>query len=147
MNIRYFVVFNAAGARQQTIVADGMPLSVADVIAQYPTAVEVSADDQLKLMSGWTMSPLGQLAAPVVTLADAKAARIAEVQRLARVKFAETDHDLIEYYDVNDLSDAELGALKVKRQAVRNTRDALVAAIESQVTVAKVNAIVIDFGK
>lgn len=145
MDIRYFVIFNAAGERQQTVVADGMPLGVADVLTKYPNAVEVSPADMLNVVNGWTMSANGQLTPPLVVLADVKAARIVEVERLARVAIAASDHELLEYYETKSLTDAEVGALKVKRQAIRNRRDALVQDIDSQLTVAKVNAVVVTF--
>ena len=82
--VRYFAMFADDGTRLFTMAADGLPYTVADVLSEYPRAVEITAEEQAKFMNGWRRDPAtGALVEPVDTrdLAEVRRAKLDEVER------------------------------------------------------------------
>jgi hypothetical protein len=123
--MRYFAIFSDSGERINTFVADNMPLSVTDIMSQYPQAIEITEDDQKKYMNGYIRGVNGR---PIekentLTLSEIKTEKINYITTLSKIKLMETDHDIIEYFELHNLTDSEYASLKTKRQMIRDYRD------------------------
>ena len=128
--MRYFATFADDGSRIATYVADGMPLTVSDIIEQYPNAIEITAEDQAKYVAGYVRGRNGTPIMPVNRLEDVKQMKIDEIQAIAREKLLVTDHDIVEYFELRNLTEFEYKMLKQKRQAIRDYRDGLISNIK-----------------
>ena len=129
--MRYFATFADTGERIMTFVADGMPFTVADILSQHPQAIEISEEDQALYMQGYVRGRNGK---PVKTsssvpVEQAKQSKINQIKDMAKAKLVETDHNIVEYYELKNLTDEEYNILKSQRQAIRDYRDNLIAAV------------------
>ena len=128
--MRYFATFADDGSRIATYVADSMPLTVSDIMEKYPEAIEITAEDQSKYVAGYIRGRNGSPILPKSKLDDVKQAKIDEISAIAREKLVVTDHDIVEYFELRNMTEFEYKTLKNKRQAIRDYRDGLINNIK-----------------
>ena len=59
-------------------------------------------------------------------LDEAKKRKIEEIKMMAKSKLVETDHDIVEYFELQNLTEDEYNNLKLERQTIRDYRDKLI---------------------
>lgn len=141
--MRYFATFADTGERLMTLVADGMPLTVTDIITQYPQAIEISEDDQKLYMQGYVRGKNGK---PVPaknndSIESVRQQKILQIKDMATAKLVETDHEIVEYFELKNMSDDEYAVLKNQRQAIRDYRDKLIQTVVGLNDVNTINVI------
>ena len=60
------------------------------------------------------------------TLQKLKEQKVEEIKMMAKAKLIETDHDVVEYFELKNLTDEEYENLKQQRQLIRDYRDKLI---------------------
>src|SRR5574344_382784 len=141
--MRYFALFSDSGERIMTFVADSMPLTVVDILQKYPQAIEITEEEQALYMKGYIRGKNGkpQMASITANLADAIKEKCMQIQDMAKAELIKTDHNIVEYYELNNLTEEEYNKLKQQRQSVRNYRDNLIASVVKMTDVNSVNAV------
>ncbi len=143
--VRYFAMFADDGTRLFTLAADGMPYTVADILNEYPRAIEISAEDQAKFMNGWRRDPAtGVLLEPVDTrdMAEMKRARLDEVEQREARALALTADQVIECLETGR---SVPQALRDERAAIRTQAGEYRQAIANAETGAELDAITVEF--
>ena len=127
--VRYFAEFTIEGKRLTTYVADGMPYTAEEIMLEHPQAIEISAEEQSLYLQGYIRGINGK-PQKVVTdeemLDEAKKRKIEEIKMMAKSKLVETDHDIVEYFELQNLTEDEYNNLKLERQTIRDYRDKLI---------------------
>lgn len=142
--VRYFAEFTIEGKRITTYVADGMPYRAQDILERHPEAVEISPEDQQLYMQGYVRGLDGRPHEMVVTEEDfekKKEQKREEIISLARSKLIASDHEIVEYLELHNLSDKEYTLLKQQRQAIRDYRDAVLSQLDTCTNVEMIDAI------
>ena len=142
--VRYFAVFTDDGHRAFTLVADGMPMSAADVLQAYPRAVEVTAEEQAQLMNGWTRAASGRLVPPADdrVLEDVRRHLLDEVERREARALALTVDQVLECMERGEPVPT---ALRAERADLRSQAAAMRQAIGEASTLAQLDAVSIVF--
>ena len=121
--VRYFAEFTIEGKRITTYVADGMPYTAEEIMLNHPQAIEISAEEQSLYLQGYIRGINGK-PQKVVTdeemLDEAKKRKIEEIKMMAKSKLVETDHDIVEYFELQNLTEDEYNNLKLERQTIRD---------------------------
>ena len=150
VTVRYFAVFADDGHRLYTVVADGMPYTVNDVLTANPTAVEVTPEEQLKLMNGWTRGPGGVLNPPEPwvdprTFEQKRVDAVQAIRQKALETISASDHELLEYLEKDEPGNVQFEQLKLRRQDVRNALVQIVDQLMDAETEEELNAVNLDF--
>jgi len=127
--VRYFAEFTMEGKRITTYVADGMPYTAEEIMIEHPQAIEISAEEQSLYLQGYIRGLNGKpqkVETDEETLQKLKEQKIEEIKMMAKAKLIETDHDVIEYFELKNLTDEEYENLKQQRQLIRDYRDKLI---------------------
>ena len=130
--MRYFAEFAITGERLYTYVADGMPYTAEDIMLKYPQVVEITEEEQALYLQGYIRGENGKpVLREVKTDAESniekvREAKVEEIQYLAKQKLVDTDHEIVEYLELHNLSDEEYEMLKSRRQSIRDLRDSLI---------------------
>jgi predicted transcriptional regulator len=141
--MRYFATFADTGERLMTLVADGLPLTVSDIITQYPQAIEISEEDQKLYMQGYVRGKNGKPKPSTNSdsVESTRQAKILQIKDMAKAKLVETDHNIVEYFELKNMTDEEYDLLKKQRQAVRDYRDKLIQTVVALNNVEAINVI------
>jgi hypothetical protein len=141
--IRYFAEFAMTGERITTHIADGMPYTADDILLKFPNAVEISEEEQKLYLQGYIRGLDGKPKNVVseTALETIRNNKIEEIQVLTRNKLMQTDHEVVEYLELKNLTDKEYEMLKKKRQAIRDLRDSLIASVYALEDVDAIQAI------
>lgn len=141
--MRYFATFADTGERLMTLVADGLPLTVSDIITQYPRAIEISEEDQKLYMQGYIRGKNGKPKPSTSSdsVESTRQAKILQIKDMAKAKLVETDHNIVEYFELKNMTDEEYDLLKKQRQSIRDYRDKLVQTVVSLNNVEAINVI------
>ena len=131
--IRYFAEFAMSGERITTHIADGMPYTADDILLKFPNAVEITEEEQKLYLQGYIRGLDGKPKNSVSesTLDKIRKNKIEEIETLARNKLMQSDHEIVEYFELHNLTDKEYEMLKKRRQAIRDLKDSLIASIYS----------------
>lgn len=127
--VRYFAEFTMEGKRITTYVADGMPYTAEEIMIEHPQAIEISAEEQSLYLQGYIRGLNGKpqkVETDEETLQKLKEQKVEEIKMMAKAKLIETDHDVIEYFELKNLTDEEYENLKQQRQLIRDYRDKLI---------------------
>lgn len=127
--VRYFAEFTMEGKRITTYVADGMPYTAEEIMIEHPQAIEISAEEQSLYLQGYIRGLNGKpqkVETDEETLQKLKEQKIEEIKMMAKAKLIETDHDVVEYFELKNLTDKEYENLKQQRQLIRDYRDKLI---------------------
>lgn len=132
--MRYFAEFSMAGERLYTYAADGMPYTAEDIMLQHPQAIEISEEDLKLYLQGYVRGANGkpffkEIESEVDDLEMVRKAKVEEIQYLAKQKLMETDHNIVEYLELHNLTDEQYEMLKKQRQSVRDLRDSLIGIV------------------
>ena len=68
-------------------------------------------------------------------------AKILQIKDMAKAKLVETDHNIVEYFELKNMTDEEYDLLKKQRQAVRDYRDKLIQTVVALNNVEAINVI------
>jgi predicted transcriptional regulator len=68
-------------------------------------------------------------------------AKILQIKDMAKAKLVETDHNIVEYFELKNMTDEEYDLLKKQRQSIRDYRDKLVQTVVSLNNVEAINVI------
>ena len=131
MAIRYFAEFATNGERLITYVADGMPDTAESIMLNHPKAVEITEDEQALYLNGYIRGLNGKPQLKTIMEGETQIEvvrrdKIAEIRQMAKNKLMETDHDIVEYLELHNLTDEEYANLKQQRQVIRDLRDSLI---------------------
>lgn len=113
--MRYFAEFNEQGERITTYIADGMPYTVSDILEKFPNAIEITEQEQQKYMLGYIRGKKGHITKQEEIEEDIESIRqrkIKEVKNKALNRLLETDHLIVEQYELNNLSEEDYNQLK-----------------------------------
>lgn len=127
--VRYFAEFTMEGKRITTYVADGMPYTAEEIMIEHPQAIEISAEEQSLYLQGYIRGLNGKpqkVETDEETLQKLKEQKVEEIKMMAKAKLIETDHDVVEYFELKNLTDEEYENLKQQRQLIRDYRDKLI---------------------
>ena len=142
---RYFVMFTDDGHRMFTLVADDMPMTTADVLSQYPRAVEVTAEEQALLMNGYRRHPSTGVMLPPEDdrdAADLRRRRLDEVERRESIALNITADQVLECIETDVPIPA---ALKAERQSIRDHAGDLRRQLANAETLADLDAVDVLF--
>lgn len=129
--MKYFAEFTTEGERITTYVADGMPDTEETILLKHPKAVEISEEDQKKYLNGYIRGlngkpELKQEVNGEKQIDIIRRNKVEELKTVAKHKLMDTDHDIVEYFELKNLTDEEFEDLKKQRQAIRDLRDSLI---------------------
>lgn len=145
--MRYFAIFSDSGERILSLVADGMPLYVSDILKAYPKAIEISEADQKLYMNGYIRGNNGRPVKEIINIdiQTLKNEKITSFQYLCKSELSKTDYLIIEQIETSNLTDAEYTLLKTKRKSIRDYELSLETEVNNATTVDSINSITFNF--
>jgi len=129
--MKYFAEFAMNGERITTHIADGMPYTEEDILLKYPNAIEITEEEQKLYLQGYVRGDDGRPTQRISEniLETVRNNKIEEIKILAKNKLMLTDHEIIEYLELHNLTEKEYEMLKKQRQAIRDLRDSLINSV------------------